>query len=48
MNPQVLAPIAGHPRPGPPEHSRPPRGFVDCRGEWQDLDDDDKDHDAAP
>ncbi|VXC30696.1 exported hypothetical protein [Aeromicrobium sp. 9AM] len=46
MNPQVLSPHPHDARPDPTERPRPRRGFLDCRGEWQDLDD--KDDDAAP
>ncbi len=35
------------PRPEPPARPNPPRGFLDCRGEWQELGED-EDRDAAP
>jgi hypothetical protein len=43
-NQQTLTQLPDHPRPDPPMPHAPPRGFLDCRGEWQALDEDEDRH----
>ena len=46
-NQTVLTQLLGDPPRDPAERHDEPSGFLDCRGEWQDLDEG-EDRDAAP
>lgn len=38
--PSLSTQLTDRPQPDPPMPHDLPRGFLDCRGEWQDLDED--------